>query len=205
LGTTHHRLLSQIKYPASIKPEQELSGFGFTGTADLLEEDEDNIGYYRLTDYKTYGSFRVAKLLGRVPVKVPAPNGEVYKKSGPWGTAGSPKYINVFIDDPAKIENRDEALQLNAYRILAELAGYKISTMQLQVTVRDSGLDIALSRGIDKNIYYPVPIPRLSDLEVMSFFNKKKDELLSALNNKVIPDPCTDEESGHNRNAGHES
>ncbi len=62
LGTRHHSMLDTIaKKIEGLKSEMKLEG-EILGTLDLLEPI-DGSDEYRLIDYKTYGSYAVAKLL----------------------------------------------------------------------------------------------------------------------------------------------
>ena len=62
LGTRHHQMLEAVaKKIEGLEPEKYLKG-DTTGILDLLEPLDDNC--YRLIDYKTFGSYAVAKLLG---------------------------------------------------------------------------------------------------------------------------------------------
>ena len=148
---------------------------------------------YLLTDYKTWGSFRVALALGLVESKVPDPSGAVYRKSGSWGKAGTPKIVSIWTPNPWRADLFNEEMQLNNYRILVEECGFPISRMQLQVTVRDGGTFIATNRGVDRKIYI-IPIRRVHDEGVKSYFEAKRLALLEALETMTLPPPCSDYE-----------
>jgi hypothetical protein len=120
---------------------------------------------------------------------------ETYKRGGKWGIAGSPKRIKEWYVDPTKVDNMNESLQLNHYRLLAEKLGYKISRMQLQITVRDGGLQIARERGITELMYYPVEIPRMSDADVEVFYQLRAEALIYAIANDEEPPECDDQEA----------
>jgi len=66
--------------------------------------------------------------------------------------------------------------------------------MKLQMNVRDAGTMSALSRGVDKNIYF-VDIPFVDNDKIVSYFTDKRDALLKHLEDKTIPRRCNDEES----------
>lgn len=192
LGTAHHIKMAKpagdwITEKRLIDPESEI-----TGILDLLEPDPKHPGQYHLIDYKTYGSYRVAKLLGLVSAKVVHPT-EVYKRSGTWGAAGTPKMVTVFHQDPLAVEQLEEQLQLNAYRLQVKKLGYIINSLRLQVTVRDGGTEVARSRGIDQPIYYPIEIKLLADEVVEAFLNLKLRDLTEALANGWTK-PCNDKE-----------
>ena len=198
LGSTHH---AQLAKPAIFSTEQQV-GDEITGIFDLLEPDPENPGSYILTDYKTYGSWRVARILGIVKERVPHPT-DTYKRAGPWGPAGTPKLVTVFRHDPQAVDMREVELQLNHYRILLEERGYKISRMLLQLTVRNGGTVAARERGINQNIYYPVEVRRLPDNEVKAYFAEKRRRLLYHLETGIPPEPCDDMEAWDGRRCLH--
>ena len=126
LGTRHHQRLEVIAKKLKMIAEKKLTG-AVTGIIDLLEPDELNNGYFKLTDYKTWGSYAVAKALGLKGNK----NG-----------------------DPDMLETE---LQQNHYRLKLEALGFPISRMQIQATVRDGGTFSARNNGIeDKILVIPI-------------------------------------------------
>lgn len=188
-GTKHHQNLEEfaklLKLPAEIPLTIDRDIF------DLLEPEN---GSWTLTDYKLWGSYKVAKSLGLVEVgKKPDPTGAVYKSSGKWGKAGDPKMVSVFQSMPQQVDLFNEELQLNRYRIMLEELGISIVRMQLQITVRDGGLAIASSRGITRNTY-KIPIKKLDSIEVREYFRIKETKLLRALSEGSWEAPCDDRE-----------
>lgn len=157
---------------------------------DLIEYEE---GILTLTDTKTWGSFRVAKALGIVQTgKKPDPSGEVYKKGGAWGAAGSPKMIAVFQQMPSEADNYEAELQLNRYRVLLEETGIHVDKMRVHAIVRDGSLAVARSRGVERNTYL-IPIERLPDGDVKEYFHVKAEALKTALRDGWTV-PCDDRE-----------
>jgi len=190
-GTRHHKSLEEVAKELNLPSEIPLNID--RDIFDLLEPENGNLV---LTDYKLWGSYRVAKALGIVEVgKQPDPSGAVYKTSGKWGQAGTPKMVSVFVFQsmPQEMDLFNEELQLNRYRIMLEELGIAISKMQLQVTVRDGGLAIANSRGITRNIYR-MPIRKLDDSDVLGYFQPKHKDLLVALEQNKWTEPCNDRE-----------
>jgi hypothetical protein len=194
MGIDHHAKLA--KPIGDWEAEKKLEG-PITGITDLLIPDEDNPGYHLLVDHKNFGSYRVAKVLGLVKSTKPHPT-EVYKSSGRWGKAGSPKRVTVFTPDEEAREYQQEQLQLNNYRLMAEKAGYKISKLQLQITVRDGGTQAARSRGVMENVYYPVDIPILQDTDTEVNFSSRYTLLMTALQTGQV-ELCTPEERWDDR------
>ncbi len=63
LGSRHHYKLEQVaRKIEGLEVEKFLDG-NETGILDLLEPDELNEGFWKLIDYKTWGSYSVAKFL----------------------------------------------------------------------------------------------------------------------------------------------
>ncbi len=158
---------------------------------DLLEPED---GSWTLTDYKTWGSFRVAKALGIVETgKKPDPSGAMYQKSGKWGAAGTPKMVSVFQRVPQEADNYDTELQLNNYRVKLEERGVKVGKLQVQILVRDGGLAVARSRGVERNSYL-IPVKRLDDSDVYGYFLSKSKDLAVALEESKWTIPCDNRE-----------
>lgn len=149
-----------------------------------------------MVDYKRWGSFRVAKALGIVEIgKQPDPSGEVYKKSGPWGRAGSPKMIPYFQRVESEADNWEAEMQLNRYRIMLEDIGICVDEMRVHAIVRDGGLLTARQRGVYRNTYY-IPVIRLDNGYVVEYFESKKAELLECLERGAPPSlPCNSKEN----------
>ena len=181
LGSAHHKLLEEQE-DSVIIPEIPFET-DVAGTSDSLEWD-DRLGGYILTDYKTWGSFRVAKALGLVK-------------------EGKGKYAR-FTQVEDRKDLHDVNLQLNMYRIGLEGTGWKpIKQLQVQATVRDGGTYMARNNGIDKKIY-TIPIDILLDDYVNKFFDIRSKMLKMAIDNNHMPYPCDDRESwGGRRCAGY--
>uniref|UniRef100_A0A6M3LF92 PD-(D/E)XK nuclease superfamily protein n=1 Tax=viral metagenome TaxID=1070528 RepID=A0A6M3LF92_9ZZZZ len=189
-GSKHHAGLDAIAKELGLAAEVALSID--RDIFDLVELEEEGLV---LTDYKLWGSFKVAMALGIVEIgKKPDPSGDVYKSSGKWGKAGSPKMIPEFGIDPSKIDNWEVELQLNRYRVMLEALGVKVNRMQIQVTVRDGGLYIANQRGVERNTY-KIPVRIMDDEEVKEYFSYKDTCLKTALAHNEWEYPCTDKES----------
>ncbi len=152
-----------------------------------------------MTDFKTWGSFKVAKALGIVEIgKKPDPSGEVYKSTGKWGKAGTPKMVAEFGQDPSKADNMEANLQLNRYRIkLGEQHNIYLDYMQLQVIVRDGGTYVADNRGVFEPAYL-IPIPVLDDSIVKGYFEFKDKQLHQAFEQGGWTEPCNQSERWDN-------
>jgi len=189
-GTSTHELLGMHQHQDNILSEERLSDGEMHGMADVLEMDESKPNFFILTDYKTWGSYKVAKALGitteTTEETILDDNGEpVILKSGKnKGTPKTRKITNRIID-PSSIDLRSEELQLNRYRIFYEAYGFPVSRMQIQVVSRDGGTYIAQNRGIDRNLYI-IPIRRLINAEVLGFYRKLNSEVLEAFDTGFI-------------------
>ncbi|KKN74236.1 hypothetical protein LCGC14_0393220 [marine sediment metagenome] len=189
-GSLHHESMEEMAKELGLPSEVALSLD--RDIFDLLEPDE--AGGWTLSDYKLWGSYRVAKALGIVVTgKVPDPTGAVYKSSSKWGKAGTPKMILTFKQSPKDADNWETDLQLNRYRVMLEERGIKVNRMQVQVTVRDGGLAIAVGRGLDRNTY-KITIPELDNELVLSYFQDKADALEKALADGKWDRPCNEKE-----------
>jgi len=187
-GTRHHAVLEEVAKDLGLAAEVALSID--RDIFDLIEMEDDGLV---LTDYKLWGSFKVAKALGIVEMgKEPDPNGEVYKSSGKWGKAGSPKMVPYYAQVPEKANNWEAEYQLNRYRVKLENLGVKLNRMQLQVTVRDGGLYVAHNRGVFMKAVR-IPIPFIDNSIIEAYFKYKDDCLKQALM-YGWSQPCTDAE-----------
>jgi len=63
LGTRHHERLQTVADKLGMVAEKKLSG-EISGILDLIEPDEQQPGSFVLIDYKTWGSFKIAKAKG---------------------------------------------------------------------------------------------------------------------------------------------
>ena len=184
-GRKHHEQMEAVAKEIGLPAELALSGD--RDIFDLLEVED---GQVILTDYKNWGSFKVAKALGITETgKQPDPSGAVYKSSGKWGKEGSPKMVPTFEQVPDKAENWEAELQLNRYRIMLEDLGVKVHRLQLQVTVRDGSLFIAKQRGVERNTYR-IPVPTMENETVKVYF-ADKDFLLKQAMESGWSTPCS--------------
>ena len=143
-----------------------------------------NHDFYVLTDYKTFGSYKVAKCLGIVKITkdVPVLDGEgepILLKSGPNKGNPKTKQEHRFEIQSDKVDMLETEIQINRYRILFESSGFNISRMQIQACVRDGGTYIAKSRGIEKNMYL-IPVKRLPDQYVLDYYKTLSKEIEQA-------------------------
>ena len=185
LGTAVHHKLSLHSY--NVLSEETLSDGQMTGIADLLEDDEYNDGYI-LTDYKTFGSFKVTMCLGIATktVEICNDDGEPIRfKSGKRkGQIKTRKEIEISEDN---IDMDAETMQLNRYRIFFEQKGFPISKMQLFIIVRDGGTASAFTKKINDNIYV-VSVKRLDDKVVLDFYDDLDQKVKAAFETGYAPE-----------------
>jgi len=196
-GTNHHDGLEKMAKVLNLPSEIPLSID--RDVFDLLEPDEDQPGWV-LSDYKLWGSYKVAKAIGVVEDgKKPNPNGELYKSSGKWGKAGTPKMLKNFRLDPSASDCWEAVLQLNRYRVmLKELGIGPINRMQVQSTVRDGGSYLAKGRGVERNTAM-IPIEFMPDSMVAAYFETKQANLAQALSQGSWTEICTSQENWDGR------
>jgi hypothetical protein len=194
LGTSIHSALDHKGIDGCII-EERIEGDGITGQADILEHEN---GWYVLTDYKTSGSYKVAEAMG-VTMRLKEHPTAVYQKKTyvtingqkEIRLAGQPKIIKEFSFDIRQQRVDDWVLQLNKYRIdLESKYDIKINELRVQAILKDAGLMAATIRGLDQYIYM-IPIPIIDDDKVRSYFIKKRDELLKALEDNEWNELCT--------------
>jgi hypothetical protein len=189
-GTRHHQELESIAKELGLASEVALSGD--RDIFDLVEVENGKIG---MTDYKLWGSFKVAKALGISKTgQKPDPSGAVYASTSKWGVKGSPKMVNTFQIVPENADNWEAEYQQNRYRVKLEKLGVKLDWMQLQVTVRDGGLAVARGRGVERNIYR-IPVKKLDNSDVENYFAYKNSNLMQALAQGHWDTICTQAET----------
>lgn len=138
-----------------------------------------------LYDVKTYGSFKTAGLMGLVKHKDPIIGSD--GKQLKWKN-GKKKFKTYFT--VGRRHNFDVAVQLNAYRIMVEHAGYPVEDMQVEVFTRDAGTFSAKDRGITTNMQL-VRINFISDRWVQRFMLEKARRLKEAVKTNTLPPPCS--------------
>jgi hypothetical protein len=185
LGTKGHGLLEQFTEGAEIS-ETRLHDEFASGKFDFYDP-ADKILY----DYKTWGSYKVMKALGIEMVD--EGTGEFYKTGAKKGLEKTHKVPKLGKPDMWEAE-----LQLNHYRLFIEAAGLPVEQMYIEAITRDGGTYSANSRGIKENAYL-IPVKRLPDDEVHSYFKAKSQALLKALETNTIPDRCSDLEDWDGR------
>lgn len=159
---------------------------GVTGIFDVVETED---GKSILVDYKTSGSFKVAKALGFwVDTEE---TGEVYKSGKRKGEARTRKILKR---DDAHVDRWEWTLQLNNYRMMLEAKGHRVDEIRIMCVVRDGNTYIARSRGVFRNVYY-FKIPFLNDKIVVEYFRAKRRDLLLALKQGYWKYPCSEQES----------
>lgn len=184
-GTKAHANMEASGDEFSLLEEKFLDG-EISGISDVIEEEDGKI---TLADYKTTGSYKVAKALGFFVDE--EKTGEFFK-TGP--RKGQEKTRKVLKRDELKRDVKEWALQLNKYRVEYEKkSGRKVDRLKIQAVVRDGNTHIARSRGVFRNIYY-FEIPIIPDEEINQYFSSKRTALLTALKNGYHNEVCSSEE-----------
>lgn len=183
--------INELNTQGAILSEERLKDEITSGQFDLygkiLDADEGVLG-----DLKITSSFKLMRALGIYKVKVDT--GEVYKSGL---KKGQPKFRTELHYDGIR-DLLDWAIQLNAYRMLLESAGFSVNRMVIQALCRDSGLRIAAERGIDKSVYI-IPINKISDRWLSRYFQHKAKLLRNAIESKTLPPICSFRERWGNR------
>lgn len=186
-GTKGHAVLESAEDDLSFLEERfDGADTEETGISDVTEIENGNS---ILADYKTSGSYKVAKCLGFKTVEKEID--EVYKSGK---RKGQKKTIKELIRSPDFEDRWEWEMQLNKYRIEWEKRYGKIDELKIQCIVRDGGTYIARSRGVFRNIYY-FKLRILPDDVVLSYFKNKREALLSALKTNKIPPICDNKEN----------
>jgi len=199
IGTRGHAGLERFANKFSLL-EEKMEDENMTGIIDCLEEQPN--GRIWLTDTKVIGAYKICKVLGisRVSIDVPVldESGDpvLYKTGKRKGEVKTKKENIIERVEPDAYEYE---LQLNRYRIFAEEAlQEEVEQMRLFVIPRDGGTWKADSYGIENRPYY-VQLRRLDDKDVLDYFEYKKSALMTALENNVVPPPCTPREAWDGR------
>ncbi|MHC4183577.1 MAG: hypothetical protein ACYSR0_09535 [Planctomycetota bacterium] len=187
LGIAVHGGLSIHEYTKNVLSEEKLSDGKMRGIADVLEHDEFKPGFYVLTDYKTWGSYKAAKAMGIISETIEETildenNKPVLLKSGKNEGQPKTKQKKIITQDNSQIDMRSEELQLNRYRIFFEKMTFPISRINIQIISRDGGTYIAKNRGITRNLYV-IPVKRLQNKIVLDFYKNLSDEVTKAFAN----------------------
>lgn len=196
LGTKVHRNLDTQEWEIT---EFDVGIDDMEGTLDLLEPAPG--GGYILTDHKTVGSYRIVKALGIEKIDVP-----VHDENGAAKFYQSGKKKGQMVTrkehrrNEEKVDIHDWALQLNKYRLMAREAldakgdKTKVVAMRIFAIVRDGGLWISESRGIEDSTF-SVPVPEYPDAKVEAFFEAKATALLGAVLDGRVPAMCSEDEN----------
>jgi len=179
IGTRGHGTLEKYAKMFGLA-EKRLEDPDISGILDSLEQWND--GSWVLTDYKTWGAYRVMRALGATAQNEPVlgADGEpTYYKSGQKKGQMVTKRV-VKIDSSAG-DLREPAMQLNRYRILAkDELGIDAARMRIFAIVRDGGTANARGNNVTKNTYM-IPVERIDDEKVLAYFGEKSRLLVEAV------------------------
>jgi hypothetical protein len=183
-GSMTHSQLEDASVAEEDLPEIAMMDFDITGIADMVEQQPNGENW--LIDYKTWGSFAVAKNIGIVKKKRPMYDADgnpvLYKRNGKGYKAGEHRQEDYFEVDPEQADNRDVALQLNMYKILLERTrGIQIDKLRVFCIIRDGGTHTARSYGITTRTGF-IEIPTLPAEKILSWFKHRAELLIEAVN-----------------------
>lgn len=189
-GSALHKLAEEASNPG-ILTELRLNNGEYTGQVDSYGEGIVEDGKYSLVDMKVTSSYKAMRVLGLY--KVDVPTGEVYKTGVKKGQPKTRKEVRK-----GGVRDLWEwAIQVNAYRMLLEQAGYQVCTMYIQMLVRDYSLKTAGERGITRPTYL-VKVNRISDYWLRLWLKAKAKKLQAAMTTGITS-PCTARETWHGR------
>lgn len=183
LGSKAHAYLEE--FTDNELTEERLHDEISSGQFDFYDPEDQS-----LYDTKTWGSFKVARALGYRSESAEVPTGEYYKTGDKKGQPKTKKVTNIVQGEP---DMRETELQMNDYRMKLEAIGFPVKQMYVEAIIRDGGTYMAKNRGIERNGEL-IPVKFLPDEEVRTYFQAKRDALLTALETGEMPPPCTDEE-----------
>lgn len=173
MGVAVHEKLSIHSLTYDVLSEENMTDEKVKMIPDLLDESETIPGTYELSDYKTAGSYKVAKWLGLEQTETVLE--EVFKSGKRKGQQKTKKHLS-FNPELQMKEIRDLQFQLGRYAIAFERKGFPISKIIVDLAPRDGNTYIAKNRGIDFEMKR-LEIPRLPDDEVLQYYYNLKKEV----------------------------
>lgn len=189
-GTGCHAFLEQFMENDKMIAEERLADptGTYTGQFDCYDGKRQI-----LYDVKTYGSYKTMKSLGLTKRKevIADRKGKPLKYKN-----GKLKYKTWFEKGVRHLH--DVAIQLNAYRIMVEHAGYPVKEMIVEVFTRDAGTYSARDRGIFTNMQL-IKINKISDHWIQKYMLTKAKRLIEAIENDKLPPPCRNVETWEGR------
>ena len=194
LGTRVHAKLEDKDVPSALIEERFESEDGTSGAIDIFDT-EGSWGI--LTDHKTCHPYKAAKAMGLYCEVKDSPT-EVYKQKTTVTVngekvirlKGEPKIQKIWKSDFRRQDCNDWVYQLNDYRLKMEEQGFKVNELQIEAICKTTDDSI----GITKQGYL-IPIPILDDEIVRSYFTKKKNDLLKAIELGDWDEKCSDQET----------
>ncbi len=174
LGTRVHKRLevaSNLEYGMSERKLRIEMNVPMTGISDYIF---DHGSKRLLLDYKTWGSYRIAKALGlekkQRPMLDAKGNPVLYKRAAGGAKKGDPRTETYYDVNPDKVDLEDVKLQENMYRIMIdkEFPERQVTDMKVYAIVRDGGLQVATSRGVFYKTY-AFNVPFVPNMEVIGY------------------------------------
>jgi hypothetical protein len=164
LGIRHHSKLEYFAKVAGLIAEHKLDG-EISGILDLLEESLTHPKQFILSDYKTWGAYKVSRA-----------------QKGDFGE--TQLQVNHY---KYKVEKDAKLAEAVGFPIV-------IPELQIQATVRDGGTQNAHKLGIEENVVL-IKVPIMDENEVLTYFSERSKLLLGYLDRNEMPPMCTSQES----------
>ena len=175
IGTSMHSIMEH-NTPTGWISEVRLNDDITSGAFDAYDATT-----HTLYDFKNYGAYKVASVIGN--------KGKWVKKVITRGkNKGQEKWEQKY--EPGGVKHvHDVAWQLNYYRILMEKHGLPVDKMFVQIFVR-GGIDkTAKSYGVTEPTYL-LEINKISDKWTRLYFETKYKRLMTALETDTMPEVC---------------
>ena len=199
-GTQRHDWLDTVadRQKLNVFSEETFDRRSHTGRMDSLEIDLNADGYI-LIDYKNWASYKVALAMGLVSHEETDPTGAVYVRNGRGYKVGDPKKIKVFEIHPERADCHDLELQMSDYAIGWEEAGYSVTKLLCQPTIRDANTLNAAGNGFPKGSddTFLFEVKRLPTDYVNGLLGERSKDLLRGLGEYertgVLPPMCCED------------
>jgi len=184
LGTIHHAKLEGMEVPEALMEERLEDEIGH-GTFDYYDPAEK-----ALYDYKTAGSYKINRVLGKKKITIDVETGEIYKTGA---RKGEPKTRKEHTWSMVEPDTFDWQMQCSRYAWMLIDMGFPVEKIYVQATVRDFTKQTARQYGLDRQIYI-IQLDVLPKDVVENFYRTRQAELAGYLSLGVIPPPCEPKE-----------
>ena len=188
LGTAAHGNVERFVKEGE-KAEERITDDICSGQYDFYDDQSQT-----LYDYKTWGSYKVAKALGMTVKFVPKKDrfGKIIYKWNTKEKRNKPEWDRVYV--PGNIAEKvvgmlDTVVQLSDYRDKLQSVlkdGYKVKRIAVQIIMKDAGTQVARDRGITGNTFI-IPLNGVSSHWIKKYLGRKRELLLQAIEKDYSP------------------